>query len=605
MTGYKTIRYGVLLFLVFTIFSFISVYPIFRNFDNWGVQDWDQHLFYHAVPRASILEYHQFPLWNPYSCGGMVDLANPQSRMLSPTYLFILFFGVVRGIKLEILSHLIIGMIGMFLLARYFRMKIYSATLSAGIFMLSSMYTVNLAPGMTWIMSIAYIPWAFLFYLKGFQDLCFAPVSGFFLALMFFGGGVYPLNITILFLLLYSFLSVVMRKHRLIPAAGVFLVVMASMLLLGAIKFFPVFEFMSDNPRPMDDYSGYSLQSFAHSLLIPDQTFSSIEGLDHTPGFFRGISYALDENGMYIGIIPMVLVIIGAVTNFKRHLLLILLCLVFLWICFGNRIFPDIWEWLRGLPVYRNMRVAQRFRIIFLFSISLLAGLGLQWLVNYFTGIFRGRKPIFRNLSGLLVVILLLDLSLVNYQVWKDAFSIPPPEIEVSTEFYQIADGHSHYAKEGIVNEKSDLRYAAKGWLYPAFLSNIGTINAYESADVPRNAVPIDSKYYRGEAFLSSPQGEAHFIRWSPNRYKIAVNSPKPGYLIINQNYYPGWKISGIDKIIEESKEGLLKVKIQPGESVVEIYYFPATFLIGGIVSLVSFIILGYLMLRRRKGIMV
>ncbi len=46
--------------LVFTL-------PIFRNFDYWGVQDWDQHFFYQVVARRSILQYRQFPLWNPYT----------------------------------------------------------------------------------------------------------------------------------------------------------------------------------------------------------------------------------------------------------------------------------------------------------------------------------------------------------------------------------------------------------------------------------------------------------------------------------------------------------------------------------------------------------
>ena len=51
------------------ICTLIYVWPILRTGNNWGVHDWDQHLFYHAVPRTTILEYGQIPLWNPYECG--------------------------------------------------------------------------------------------------------------------------------------------------------------------------------------------------------------------------------------------------------------------------------------------------------------------------------------------------------------------------------------------------------------------------------------------------------------------------------------------------------------------------------------------------------
>src|SRR3989338_10339454 len=98
--------------LVFIIMSLILVFPIFKNFNNFGVGDWDQHFVYNAAPKITIEKFWQFPLWNPYYCGGNVLLAHPESPFLSPTYLFVLFFGVVAGLKIQILFHLILGMFG-------------------------------------------------------------------------------------------------------------------------------------------------------------------------------------------------------------------------------------------------------------------------------------------------------------------------------------------------------------------------------------------------------------------------------------------------------------------------------------------------------------
>ena len=81
-------------FVALGIFSLLSVVfcaPILHDIYMWGIHDWDQHFFYNAVPRKSLLKYHQFPLWNPYYCGGNVMLANPQSAFLSPLFIVEIF----------------------------------------------------------------------------------------------------------------------------------------------------------------------------------------------------------------------------------------------------------------------------------------------------------------------------------------------------------------------------------------------------------------------------------------------------------------------------------------------------------------------------------
>src|SRR3989338_889533 len=99
--------------LLFSLISLAFVYPVFQNIKNWGIHDWDQHFMYNAVPRATILEFKQFPLWNPYYCGGNAMLANPQSSFLNPLYIFVLVFGEVIGLKILIPIYLIIGLLGM------------------------------------------------------------------------------------------------------------------------------------------------------------------------------------------------------------------------------------------------------------------------------------------------------------------------------------------------------------------------------------------------------------------------------------------------------------------------------------------------------------
>jgi hypothetical protein len=156
-------------FLLMALAGLLFVLPVLRNLDYWGVQDWDVSLMYRAVPRATILEYRQFPLWNPYYCGGAPLLGHYESSFLSPTFLLDLLFGVVRGVKLEIWLHVVIGLLGAYALARRFALSFWPACLTAFVFMLNSAYALHLTVGHAWALGMAYMPWAVACYLKAVE----------------------------------------------------------------------------------------------------------------------------------------------------------------------------------------------------------------------------------------------------------------------------------------------------------------------------------------------------------------------------------------------------------------------------------------------------
>lgn len=596
--------------LLFVLVSVIYTWPIFVRPDYWGIQDWDQHLFYHAAPRITMLEYGQAPLWNPYYVGGTVLLANPQSRVLSPSFLLILLFGEVVGIKLDILLHLVIGLLGTYSLARHYRLDRVAASLAAFVFMLNSMYALNLTVGMTWFLAVAYLPWAFLFFLKALAELKAAPVCALFLALMFFGGGVYPLSITILFLAAYGLVAAGLKMQRFVNVSRVLGLTLIVMVCLGAVKFLPAIEFLRQHPRYIYDYSGYSLNSLRFGLFSRDQGLDAITRLPAGQvGFINGVTGVMDENGMYIGLIPFGLALLGLGLRDRRRLALLLCLLLFLWISFGNRPRLELWSWLHLLPVYNSMRIAQRFRIVFMLCLAVLAGFGLQSVQAYARRSGEGR-PLARWSAPLIALVVLIDLLAVSAPIFKDAFSIPPAELPARSEtFYQIWE-LPVYNKEGWVTSPVDTttyspeaaRTTFSG-LYPALLSNTGTINGYETAVVPKNARPITSPDYRGEAYLQGTAGTAAITFWSPNRVVIEVEPAGEGYLVLNQNYYTGWQVTGASSRSVEAVDGLLAVKVKPGDRQVELRYRPASFTVGLLVSLLSAAAGGGLVIRQwRQG---
>ena len=219
---------------IFSIAAIIFCSPIFHNFSYLGQMDWDQFTFWNAVPRKTVLTYHQFPLWNPYGNGGNVLLAHPHSSFLSPFYLFVLFFGPVTGIKLEIIVLLIIGMLGMFLLSNHMGGKGISSYAPSFVFMLSSIYPLHLTEGHVEWLGMAFVPWLFLSYLKSIDNKNYVYVALLLFAVMVLGGGVYISVIMAAFLTLYSFVMIV-REKRIVWLRNI-VIIFAGVFLLSSIN---------------------------------------------------------------------------------------------------------------------------------------------------------------------------------------------------------------------------------------------------------------------------------------------------------------------------------------------------------------------------------
>ena len=68
--------------------------------------------------RARVLLSGHLPLWNPYLFMGAPFLANPQAGVLYPLNWPLVFFPVPLAVKISILAHLILALVGAQLFAR-------------------------------------------------------------------------------------------------------------------------------------------------------------------------------------------------------------------------------------------------------------------------------------------------------------------------------------------------------------------------------------------------------------------------------------------------------------------------------------------------------
>lgn len=588
MNNRKSKKSNILPIIIFLLVSIIYTSPLFKNIGNWGQMDWDQFTFWNAVPRKTILTYHQFPLWNPYTNGGNVSLAHPHSSFLSPFFLLVLFFGPIIGIKFQIILFLILGLSGMFFLLKHLGLREMPSYTGSFIFMLCSIFPLHLTEGHVEWLGMAFIPWLFLFYLKSIEKIKYQYAGILLFTLMILGGNVYISAMTALFLALYSLIRLWQGK-RIIWLKNIAIIFLGA-FLLSSLKLIPMFEFLSHCPRKIASPESIS------PLLLPVMLLSKNPGSLYSLSKWNSpdkkmrikndleIEYGWHEYGAYVGIIPVLLFAAGIFLNFKRQWPLFLAGVISLMLSLGRGSPIDLWKILHSFPIYNSLHVPSRFTLIFIFIFSVFAGLGLAG----FQEMLRWRQKKNRALILAIGLFILYDLCVVNGPILKLAFVIKPLNIEENEEFKQ---------RYTTINFHPGL---SRSSLYPVFLNNSGILDAYEVVNVNKGKVfAVDNPGYKGEAYLVNQGGSCKMTFFSPNKIVVNVNANAPDLLALNQNYYKGWRVKGGKGGGIKPFNGLIATQVDSAVKKVIFYYLPNSFIIGCIISAVSLSILVILLIKR------
>ncbi len=96
--------------------------------------------------------------------------------------------------------------------------------------------------------------------------------------------------------------------------------------------------------------------------------------------------------------------------------------------------------------------------------------------------------------------------------------------------------------------------------------------------------VEIDEPFYQ----------EAEFVEYSPSRVVVRATCPSGGYLVLTDNYDPGWqaRVNGRTTEILRANYTFRAVPVEQGESEVVFEYKPRSFTIGAAISVLTFVIL-------------
>jgi hypothetical protein len=537
------------------------------------------------VSNASMASDKCFPSWVPFESGGLHWNVLPVNLSFSPFILLVFAFGSVTGLNLSWYLAYFSGALSMFYLARYvFKYNVFGAVFCSLVFSMCGFFPVLQQCGLFYNRDLLFLPLLAAFFIRAQNNNKFIVYTALFFSAFFFTTLLFvPLIIFFLFML--SLLSIFKKENNKIKFQKRSVIVFVSVVILivffSAFRIFPLLEFTSVNTgfhgelyETADIYFN-SLSLLVKRLFVPEN---------------------LGTGSMYFGYLPVMLFLFSGIVLFKRMAKWLILFVFFTILSFGPNFFFDLhfvlWQYL---PFFKSMSsLSKYYGIIMVFLISIVGG----GFFNILQKKLSAKK--LRIVSIIVISYVFVDLLLANisyFTIYNYDLKLKEPKSFNST----IRLVNMHKGDEGGT-------YALKLALYP---KGFGTINYhiwfskyFDRAQevnpryfiIPKFAFLspstkiqiVANPAYKGEAVFVNDINEVKNFSITSKNIDIIVNVRKPDRLIINQRYDPGWK-SKNGRV--ENHNGILSVSLERlGSYPVKLYFFPLSFYLGVLISIVTLI---------------
>jgi hypothetical protein len=546
-----------------TVISVIQWAPALREPFSTGFGDWQMIQHNWEAAYVSLTRFGEWPLWDPFHCGGVTILGNPESQLYSPWFWLAFPLGTVLAVKFMLVSHIALGLGGMYWLARRrYRLQVPSSALAALAWACSGRFAWDGAGGHATFLPFAYAPWLVYFIHRRRnigQEI--AATAGL-LVLTLFAGGTYPLPYFLLMLVVECGLRALASRAPLASLRfGLFALVCTA--LAGAVRFIPIQLTLREFPRQVPNADALSLPEVLDMLTVRKHSWRA-----------PGHPFVWPEYGSYVGWTVVVLALIGGLITLRRgprHLLFGLG--LYGGLMLGNFAEFAPFSLLHALPFYDSLRVPSRFAVLFTFYLALLAACALDRVQTSW------RTSWSRALASVLVLGYGIDLLWVTWPIidrWTE-----PPLIDADADpvpnFHLVNRDYYHF-------------YAS----YPQL--NLGTPSCY----VGGMNWAISHALWLGDRPQVRADSKRALVRDSgrtPQRFWADVSASAPVRVILNQNYARGFT-SNLGTIV--SDRGRLAVELPAGQHALRVRYRPPEFWPSAAVSGGGLALLLWLARRRR-----
>ncbi|MEW6050198.1 MAG: hypothetical protein AB1644_03950 [Candidatus Zixiibacteriota bacterium] len=417
---FTPVAFGVLFVILIILFSEF----IFSNKMLFMSDQIQAGVFFRSFYVNYFDAHHAVPQWNPYIFGGMPFVDAFHGDIFYPLTFLKFFDNIYRMLGMNLFLHIFLSGIFMYLCARQFKLS-KVASLLAGVCYMFSGYLVSLvAPGHDGkIFVTTLFPLVILFLDRGFEA---KPFLNFTLL-----GGVIGLIILtphpqmayftlwgVSFYAVYKLGRLYLETTsipRLIRPALLTAYAVVIGLLISAIQFYPGYNYTTnfspraDSKKGWDWATSWSMhEEEAFSLLIPEFCGSNVQGDEKNYYWGKNV---FKDNSESVGVVALFLGIFGLTFSRRKER----------WFFGGLALFALVYALGATTPIFKlfyylipkvsSLRAPSMIMFLFLFSISLLAAMGLQHLLDGRRVDDAGRDKKFRYLVlGFPALLLLLAL---------------------------------------------------------------------------------------------------------------------------------------------------------------------------------------------------
>ena len=331
----------------------------------------------------SIINYHQFPLWDNLWISGFPEYASPISALYDPLITIpYLLFGLVNGVKFITVFHVFLAGISFWLFSTTITSNKVVQFYGSLLFMFSGSLSFRIDPGHTELMTTQmFIPLTLFFVIKAIEskDLKYIILSSISMSMFVFGGAIYYFVFFMVMFFIYSITKVVdageyehknkYNKQNLKILSSIFIL----FLMFCSIKLIPVLTVSDSILRidPIDPFKGSGIFKNMVTSFATGHTYHS--------------SYA------YLGFLPFIFAISSLFIKIKDKLFLCASFVIFLLWAGGNNTFFGVFHLL---PFLDNFRVPGRSLLFASFIVITLSMYGLHWLLESFEKDKKTVKPI-------------------------------------------------------------------------------------------------------------------------------------------------------------------------------------------------------------------
>lgn len=531
--------------------------------------DWRYFESLLEVARRTVSWYGQMPLWNPYQCGGEVLLANPQSELASPTFLFSLVFGTAVGIKLSLWVYWFCAFDGGFRLAKSHGLSTVASMLAAILYGGTGWLALHVASGHSNFASAALFPYLLLFYRRALDEWEWAiPMGAIAAWIVALGGTSTPAMAAVLLATVATMDAVSRRsaKPYLVLVLGA-----AAALAIGAVRILPATEFAFAHPRQAWETDANNIWQ----ILVNGFRWQNLSPVAGKRYWFHEYCWR-----MSFVVIPLAIWSIRAKVATRRYWVL---AVVAGSIVAGAAIPYGPWWMLKHLPMYRDLRVPSRYSILLVLAVSLLAAGAFDDLLA------RLKSARWRMVLTVVVLVGAAGECLAfDWFCFRNVFTMKTHVALEGTPFYQ---------------EQGEWRV-----MMDHILAGHGAIGCDEEAPLQR-ALQLDIGPNQPQAKLApNAAGVLGQLVWTPNRLEIAVDLPSPARVLFNQNWNEHWKTSaGLvvrdgPKVARDRDGGRLAVDAPAGKYTLVLRYRPTSFVVGAATSAIGIPgLLALFVVRRRR----